>query len=70
MPMVAIVAQGTFEQVCQVSESVTGQYLSGEKTIPIPYERQEPMEVDSDQGAQENNLKNIDVDIPWESLWR
>lgn len=60
-----IVAQGTFEEICQVPESITGQYLSGKKVIPIPYKRREPngnwIRI---KGARENNLKNIDVHIP------
>lgn len=60
-----IIAQGTPKQVMKVKESITGQYLSGKKFIPLPIERRK-----SDgrkltiKGAAENNLKNIDVDIP------
>jgi len=60
-----IVAAGTPEQVMKNKKSLTGQYLSGEKFIPLPLERRK-----SDgryikiKGASENNLKNVSVDIP------
>ncbi len=60
-----IVAQGTAEEIMQVKESVTGQYLSRRKFIPVPGKRRPGngkfIEV---VGAQENNLKNIDVKFP------
>ncbi len=60
-----VVAQGSLEQVCAVAESITGQYLKGEKVIRVPRERRQPndnwLRV---RGARENNLKNIDVEIP------
>jgi len=60
-----VVVSGTLEEVMRCSESLTGQYLSGAKEIPIPKERRR----DSGrwlliQGARENNLKSIDVPIP------
>lgn len=60
-----IVAQGTIEEIMKVSESVTGQYLSGKKEIPIPLMRR-PLNGKYLQviGARENNLKNISVSIP------
>ena len=60
-----IVAQGTPQEVMNSDASITGQYLSGKKFIPLPIERRT-----SDgrkitiKGAKENNLKNVNVDIP------
>lgn len=60
-----IVAQGTPQEVMNNEASITGQYLSGKKFIPLPIERRT-----SDgrkltiKGAKENNLKNVQVDIP------
>lgn len=60
-----VIAQGTPKQVMKNKESITGQYLSGKKFIPLPLERRK-----SDgrkikiKGASENNLKNVSVDIP------
>jgi len=48
----------------KVPESVTGQYLSGKKKIPVPTSRRTPSAWLTVKGAQENNLKNIDVKIP------
>jgi excinuclease ABC subunit A len=59
-----VVAQGTAEEIMQVEESVTGQYLSGKLQIPVPAERRKPTGWLTIQGAAENNLKNIDVKIP------
>ena len=60
-----VVAQGTAEEVKLVENSVTGQYLSGRKFIPVPKKRRECdgryIEI---IGAKANNLKNIDVKIP------
>ncbi len=60
-----VVAQGTVEEIKACSESVTGQYLSGAKIIPVPAVRRQPngkwLEV---AGARENNLKNIAVRFP------
>ncbi len=59
-----VIAQGTAEEICRVEESVTGQYLSGKLRIPVPDERKEPAGYLTVKGARENNLKNIDVEIP------
>jgi len=59
-----VVAQGTAEEICKVPESITGQYLSGAIRIPVPTKRRQPAGWLKVKGAQENNLKNINVDIP------
>ena len=60
-----VIAQGTAEQIKQIPESITGQYLSGKKQIPIPEKRRKSngraIEV---KGATQNNLKNINVKFP------
>lgn len=60
-----IIAAGTPEQVMKNKKSLTGQYLSGQKFIPLPAERRKPdgrfIKI---KGASENNLKNVNVDIP------
>ena len=59
-----VVACGTAEEIMKVPESITGQYLSGEKQIPVPSKRRKPTGWIKVLGAQENNLKNIDVEFP------
>ena len=59
-----VTALGTAEDIMKVPESVTGQYLSGKKFIPIPKTRRKPVDFLEIKGASENNLKNIDVKIP------
>lgn len=60
-----IVAQGSPRELMEMEHSLTGQYLSGRKFIPLPQERRQPngnwIEI---RGARENNLKRVDVDIP------
>ena len=59
-----VIAQGTAEEIMKIPESVTGQYLSGKRQIPIPAERKKPTGWLTISGARENNLKNVKVDIP------
>ena len=59
-----IIATGTAEDIMKVEESVTGKYLSGELRIPVPKMRRKPSGYIKVLGAQENNLKNIDVEFP------
>ncbi|MDD7147939.1 MAG: excinuclease ABC subunit UvrA [Lachnospiraceae bacterium] len=59
-----VVAAGTAEEIMKVPESITGQYLSGIRKIPVPDVRREPTGWLTVHGAAENNLKNIDVRIP------
>ncbi|MVP01579.1 excinuclease ABC subunit UvrA [Paenibacillus lutrae] len=60
-----IIAQGTPEEVMKNEKSLTGQYLSGKKFIPVPAERRKPngkwLEI---KGAKENNLRNVNVKVP------
>ncbi|MFH1662843.1 MAG: excinuclease ABC subunit UvrA [Chloroflexota bacterium] len=60
-----VVASGTMDDIMAAKESKTGQYLSGQKKIPLPEERRcgsgESIVV---KGARQNNLKNLDVTIP------
>ena len=61
----AIVAAGTAEEICAVPESVTGQYLSGRRFIPVPKTRRTGNgNFLTIYGAAENNLRGIDVRIP------
>ncbi len=60
-----IVSQGTPKQVMKSGKSLTGQYLSGKKFIPLPSERRKPDErFLKIKGAEENNLKNVSAQIP------
>ncbi|MBQ8625644.1 MAG: excinuclease ABC subunit UvrA [Agathobacter sp.] len=59
-----IIATGTAEDIMKCKDSLTGAYLSGRIKIPVPAERKKPTGFITIKGARENNLKNIDVDIP------
>ena len=59
-----VVAVGTAEEIMQCPESLTGDYLAGRKKIEVPAVRKEPTGWIKIRGAQENNLKHIDVRIP------
>lgn len=60
-----IVAEGTVEDIIKEPESITGKYLSGEADIPVPKRRRNLGDTFlSIQGARENNLKDVDLDIP------
>ncbi len=60
-----VVAEGTAEEIMKCKESETGQYLSGEKFIPVPFARRQGngsfLKL---EGAAQNNLKNVDIEIP------
>ena len=59
-----VIAQGTAQEIMQIPESITGQYLSGRIQIPVPATRRKPTGWLTVKGAAENNLKNIDVKFP------
>ena len=59
-----VVAAGTAKEIMKNKKSVTGAYLRGRKKIPVPEERREPKGFLKILGERENNLKNIDVEIP------
>jgi len=59
-----IVVNGPLEDVLSSEESITGDYLAGERSIPVPDERRDPDGTLTIQGARQHNLDDLDVDIP------
>ena len=59
-----VVAAGTAADIMKCKKSITGAYLSGRMKIPVPSERRRPIGFLTIKGARENNLKNIDVQVP------
>ncbi len=59
-----VVATGTADDIINAKKSLTGSYLSGEMSIPIPHRRRETADFLTVKGARENNLKNLDVAFP------
>ena len=59
-----VIAEGTIDEILKNPDSITGQYLNGARFIPVPAKRRKPSGWLVVKGAQENNLKNIDVKIP------
>ena len=59
-----LIAQGTAQEIMACPESITGAYLSGRRSIPVPLHRKTPAGWLTVRGARANNLKNIDVSIP------
>ena len=58
------IACGTVDDIIACPDSITGDYLSGRKEIPVPAKRRTPNGFITIRGARENNLKNIDVQVP------
>ena len=59
-----VIACGTVDDIIACPDSITGDYLSGRKEIPVPATRRKPTGYITVRGARENNLKNIDVQVP------
>ncbi|HLI59797.1 MAG TPA: excinuclease ABC subunit UvrA [Solirubrobacteraceae bacterium] len=59
-----VVAEGTAEEIAQVEESLTGQFLAGTRRIEVPARRRTPSGYIEIQGASENNLRSVDVRVP------
>ncbi|WP_026836151.1 excinuclease ABC subunit UvrA [Eubacterium xylanophilum] len=59
-----VIAVGTAQEIMETKGSITGEYLSGRKSIPVPDSRKEPKGFIEVIGAEENNLKKIDAKFP------
>ena len=59
-----VIAEGTAKEIMANPKSITGAYLSGRMKVPVPKERKKPTGYIKILGAKQNNLKNINVDIP------
>jgi excinuclease ABC subunit A len=59
-----LVAEGTPKEVMRVKGSLTGQFLAGERTIPVPPERRVPTGAIAIEGAAQHNLRDVDVEVP------
>ncbi len=59
-----VVAEGTAEDIMKNKKSITGAYLSGRMKVPVPEERRKSTNFITIKGASQNNLKNLDVEIP------
>ncbi|MFD1587754.1 excinuclease ABC subunit UvrA [Halorientalis brevis] len=59
-----VVVNGDFDEVVDCEESTTGEYLAGERTIPVPEERRDPDGHITIAGARQHNLDDLDVDLP------
>ncbi|MBE8951570.1 MAG: excinuclease ABC subunit UvrA [Quinella sp. 1Q7] len=64
----SVIAQGTADEISRVENSLTGDYLSGRKKIPVPTSRRELVQTLTFSDACKNNLKNISVTIPLHAL--
>ncbi len=60
----AVVAEGRFEDILEVPGSLTGQYLSGAREIPVPAKRRRPSGYLEIEGAAQNNLRNVNAKVP------
>ena len=63
-----VVAAGTAKEIMKNKDSITGKYLSGKLQVPVPETRRKPTGFIKVVGAKENNLKNVNVDIPLGTL--
>ena len=59
-----VVVSGSYEELLETPESITGEYLAGKRSIPVPEERREPEGWITIRGARQHNLRDLDVDLP------